>query len=131
MSAVPPSIRGRPTPRIKSLVSKWWGFLYFMHFVYIIYTPAFDKYYVGESIDPFERLFQHNNGFYKGSSTSYTKDWELKLILPVVGKEDAVKIERHIKSMKSKTFILNLISDEVFLQEFKRIAKEKFRIEFL
>ena len=44
----------------------------------------------------------------------------------MVGKEDAVKIERHIKSMKSKTFILNLISDEVFLQGFKRIAKEKF-----
>ena len=52
-------------------------------------------------------------------------------MLPVVAKEDGVKIERHIKSMKSKTFILNLISDEVFLQEFKRIAKEKFRIEFL
>ena len=102
-----------------------------MHFVYIIYTPTFERYYVGESIDPIARVFQHNNGFYKGSSTSYAKDWELKLMLPVVAKEDGVKIERHIKSMKSKTFILNLISDEVFLQEFKRIAKEKFRIEFL
>jgi putative endonuclease len=101
-----------------------------MHFIYIIYTSAFGKFYVGESIDPIERLSQHNSGFYKGSSTSYTQDWELKLVLSVLAKEDAVKIERYIKSMKSKAFLIKLVSDDVFLQEFKRIVKEKFKIEF-
>ena len=102
-----------------------------MHFIYIIYTTALDKYYVGESINPIERVAQHNNGFYKGSSTSYTKDWDLKLSLPVAKKEDAVKIESYIKSMKSKSFIIKLISDHAFLKEFKRIAKQKFDIEIL
>ena len=102
-----------------------------MHFVYIIYTAAFDKYYVGESIDPAERVIQHNKGFYKGSSTSYTKDWEVKLILSVATKENAIIIERYIKSMKSKAFIEKLISDDAFLQEFKRIVKEKFQIRTL
>ena len=102
-----------------------------MHFIYIIYTAAFDKYYVGESIDPVERVSQHNEGFYKSSSTSYTKDRKLKLILSVLKKEDAVKIERYIKSMKSKAFIIKLIGDDAFLQEFKRVVKEKFEIEFL
>jgi len=102
-----------------------------MHFVYMIYTTAFNKFYVGESIDPIGRVSQHNQGVYKGSSTAYAKDWELKLVLSVVSKEDAVKVERYIKSMKSKAFIIKLISDEAFRQEFKRIAKEKFKIEFL
>ena len=100
-----------------------------MHFVYIIYTVAFDKYYVGESIDPIERVNQHNLGFYKRSSTSFAKDWHVKLILPGGSKEVAIKIERYIKSMKSKAFILKLTSDDAFLQEFKRIVKEKFEIE--
>ena len=102
-----------------------------MHFVYIIYSHAFDRYYVGESINPAERVIQHNEGFYKGASTAFAKDWQLKLILPVASKEQAVKIERYIKSMKSKTFIGKLISEDAFLREFKRIATEKFTIEFL
>ena len=101
-----------------------------MHFTYIIYTGSFDKYYVGESIDPTERVSQHNRGFYQASSTSFAKDWELKLTLSVATKEDAIKIERFIKSMKSKKFIIKLISDDAFLQGFKQIVKEKFEIEF-
>ena len=45
-------------------------------------------------------------------------------------KEDALKIERFLKSMKSKKFIGKLISDDAFLQGFKQIVKEKFDIEF-
>ena len=101
-----------------------------MHFVYIIYTRSFDKYYVGESIDPVERALQHNKGLYKGASTSFAKDWELKLTLSVATKEDASKIDRFIKSLKSKKFIIKLISDDAFLQGFKKIVKEKFEIEF-
>ena len=100
-----------------------------MHFVYIIYTPAFDKYYVGESIDPVERTNQHNLAFYKSSSTSFAKGWRVKLVLPVGSKEVAIKIERYIKSMKSKAFIVKLTSDDAFLQEFKRVVKERFEIE--
>jgi len=51
--------------------------------------------------------------------------------LPVSKKQDAVKIERYIKSMKSKAILIKLISDHAFLQEFKRIVKEKFDIEIL
>jgi putative endonuclease len=101
-----------------------------MHFIYIIYTRSFDKYYIGESIDPNERILQHNKGLYKGASTSFAKDWESKLTLPVATREDALKIERFIKSMKSKKFIIKLISDDAFLQGFKHIVKEKFQIEF-
>jgi putative endonuclease len=102
-----------------------------MHFVYIIYTTAFDKFYIGESIDPIEQVSQNNDGFYKGTSTTNTKDWELKLTLSVESNGDAVKLERYIKSMKSKTFIVKPIADDAFLQEFKQIVTIKFKIEFL
>ena len=100
-----------------------------MHFVYIIYSAAFDKFYVGQSVEPGERVIQHNKGFFKGSSTSYANDRQLKLVLSVITKKDAIKIERYIKSMKSKTFMIKLISDDAFLHEFKRIVIARFKVE--
>ncbi|MFO0357622.1 MAG: GIY-YIG nuclease family protein [Sphingobacteriaceae bacterium] len=49
-----------------------------MHYVYILYSPILNKYYVGESNDVEKRLIQHNTAFYKGSYTSITNDWILK-----------------------------------------------------
>lgn len=37
-------------------------------------------------------------------------------------------VERHIKSMKSKVFIRNLIENPVFLSRFKEIILEKYKI---
>jgi len=39
------------------------------HFVYIIYSESFDRFYVGETVNVEERLRQHNTGFYNTSST--------------------------------------------------------------
>jgi putative endonuclease len=49
-----------------------------MHFVYIIYSKKIGKYYVGETSDIEQRLIQHNTGFYKGSFTKQSIDWELR-----------------------------------------------------
>ncbi len=99
-----------------------------MHFVYIIYSTDHDKYYVGESVDPAERTKQHNAGFYKNASTSYSKDWELKLVLSLKNRTEALVVERHIKSMKSKVFVRSLIENTVFLGRFKEIILEKYKI---
>ncbi len=103
-------------------------FIAAMHFVYIIFSKSHDKFYVGESVDAIERTAQHNQGFYKHASTSYTSDWELKLTLTLNTKAAALQIERYIKSMKSKAFIVKLITNAEFLQKFKSIVKEKFDI---
>lgn len=102
-----------------------------MHHVYIIYSPSFDRYYVGESVNAANRTKEHNSGFYRNASTSYTRDWQLALELWVSDRSQAIKLERYIKSMKSKAFIRKLLSDESFFSNFREIVKQKFQIEIL
>jgi putative endonuclease len=78
-----------------------------MHFCYIIYSDKIDRYYIGETEDFTNRLEMHNSGF--SPFTSKAKDWKLQLLIQCSGKSTSLKIERHIKSMKSRVFIENLI----------------------
>lgn len=99
-----------------------------MHFVYIIYSASHNKFYIGESVNPINRTEQHKTGFYKTASTSYANDWELKLILTLDNRNEALVVERDIKSMKSKVFLRNLVENAVFLSRFKEIILEKYKI---
>ncbi|MBC7866025.1 MAG: GIY-YIG nuclease family protein [Gloeobacteraceae cyanobacterium ES-bin-316] len=76
---------------------------------YIIYTAAFDKFYVGATQgDVLTRLEKHNTKGYDNSATAYTNDWEVYLIIVCTDYPQAINIERHIKRMKSKIYIQNL-----------------------
>jgi putative endonuclease len=86
-----------------------------MHFVYIIFSPSKNRYYVGQTKDLEKRISHHKVGSFKGSFTSGANDWELKLTLPFNDSKKALMAERFIKSMKSKTFILKLIGDPIWL----------------
>jgi putative endonuclease len=97
-----------------------------MHYIYIIHSPKFDKYYVGETVNVTERITQHNTGNYKGASTHFTDDWQLRLCFTVEDRICALKVERYIKTMKSKKFIEKLINEGDFLNGFKRIVLERF-----
>jgi putative endonuclease len=77
-----------------------------MHYCYIIYSAHLDKYYVGETSDFSNRIEMHNIGF--STFTSKAKDWKLYLLIPCPDKPIALKIEAHIKSMKSRKYIENL-----------------------
>jgi putative endonuclease len=88
-----------------------------MHFVYIIYSKKIGKYYVGETSDIEQRLIQHNTGFYKGSFTKQSIDWELKLILSFDSIEQSRAAEAFIKRMNSSKFIERLILDSEWLVE--------------
>lgn len=80
-----------------------------MFFVYILYSTVADKYYTGYSVDPNARLNEHNEGRYEGSYSSVVSDWELRLTIECESKKQALQIERHIKRMKSRVYIQNLI----------------------
>ncbi len=88
-----------------------------MHTVYIIYSDSLDKYYVGESIDAYERLIQHNLGLYQGAYTKAATDWVIKLLLECRDKQHAKKVENHIKQMKSRVYIKNLMKYEAMQQK--------------
>ena len=77
---------------------------------YILYSVILDKYYVGftqESV--ISRLEKHNNSFYDEAFTTITNDWIVYLVIACEDISQAIKIERHIKKMKSKTYIENLL----------------------
>ena len=80
-----------------------------MHIVYIIYSTSAQKFYIGETGDINERLEKHNSGIYNNAYTAQACDWEIQTVLECENRTIALKIEKHIKSMKSKVYINNLL----------------------
>ncbi|TXC85386.1 GIY-YIG nuclease family protein [Luteibaculum oceani] len=86
-----------------------------MHYLYIIYSPCKDLYYVGESSHPWNRLSQHNETI-RTKYTNRAHDWELKAVFKITNKSEARKIENFIKRQKSRPLILRLC-DPDFIPE--------------
>ena len=80
-----------------------------MNFVYILHSKILDQYYIGETEDLENRIKQHNNGFYEQAYTKITSDWKLFHSIACNDKSQAIKIERHIKKMKSRKYLENLL----------------------
>jgi len=80
-----------------------------MYFTYILYSNTIDKFYVGSSQNPFERLKKHNRknkGF-----TNQTDDWKIVFLKEFQIKSEALAFETQIKNWKSKIKIQKLIAD--------------------
>jgi putative endonuclease len=77
---------------------------------YILYSQKLAKYYVGATQeDVLSRIEKHNNHMYgEHRFTAATNDWQLFLFIASDDYAHAVRIERHIKKMKSKVYINNL-----------------------
>jgi putative endonuclease len=78
-------------------------------FCYVLYSKSIDRYYIGYTSDPEERLRLHNSGYFgRKSYTHRTSDWEMFLLIPCQTVHQAVFIESRIKKMKSRQYIKNL-----------------------
>lgn len=80
------------------------------YYVYILFTKSLNKFYVGYTEDIVTRIDQHNQSFYDASFTKQANDWEVFHLLECNSKTQAIKVEAHIKRMKSKTYLSNLKS---------------------
>jgi putative endonuclease len=100
-----------------------------MHFVYILRSDSANRFYIGETEDVNLRVSIHNTGSFKNSSTKIANDWQLVKQIEVKDRVAARIIERYLKSMKSSIFLLKLVHDEVFYENFKLIVMSKFNIE--
>lgn len=78
------------------------------HFVYILHSKKLNRYYIGYTTNIDLRLEFHKNSP-SNKFTSNAKDWILFLSFNCNDKTQALSIEKHIKNMKSKTYIENLI----------------------
>ena len=78
-----------------------------MFYVYILYSQRCDRFYIVYSDQPDKRLIDHNSGKVKSTrnfrlwTKVYQEEFETGLL--------AIRRERHLKSMKSKKFIQQLV----------------------
>ena len=106
----PESFRGQVAPRKRGRLLKSSPlFLYMKIEVYILTSPLAGLYYIGYTKDLTNRLEMHRNGTFQGSFTSKENDWDLFFHVECESICQARRIEKHIKKMKSRKYIENLL----------------------
>ncbi|MCH7401148.1 GIY-YIG nuclease family protein [Belliella kenyensis] len=94
-------------------------------YLYILYSPKFDKFYIGYSADLWIRLDQHNSGTFHKFTSSY-RPWGLSAVFKI-GRDRslAMKMEKFIKKQKSRSLLEKLIDvnfvPEGFLAQLVRV----------
>jgi len=79
-----------------------------MWVVYILYSATKDTFYIGQTNDIENRLYQHLNHSGSDTFTRRADDWKVCFQLECSTREQAVLIEQHIKRMKSRKYYMNL-----------------------
>ena len=79
-----------------------------MYFFYIIQSKIDHSFYVGHTQDLKQRLEFHNDPQLNQGVTRHKIPWKYFFSLETPDKSIAIKIEKHIKRMKSHRYISNL-----------------------
>ncbi len=77
-------------------------------FVYILYSPTINTYYIGQTTNLKERLEQHNNHVFKGAFTRRATDWEIYHSICCDTKKQAILIEGHLKRARKRKYLEDL-----------------------
>ena len=79
---------------------------------YILYSKKLNKFYIGYTSRLIKgRIEKHNTSYYGVKKyTLQTNDWELFHCIDCESVVKAIRIEKHIKSMKSIIYIDNLLN---------------------
>ena len=80
-----------------------------MHIVYILYSKKLNRFYIGYSSNFEQRFELHLNDTQTRKFTYNANDWLIHSTIDCTSKIQALAIEKHIKSMKSKVYIQNLL----------------------
>jgi len=81
------------------------------YYVYILKSLTADKYYIGRTTNP-DKLLQFENTTEKGFTARY-RPWERVWLHKCESKEVAIRLEKKIKSWKSKKMIGRLIDGDL------------------
>ncbi len=91
-----------------------------MAVVYILYSVQAKRFYVGSCNNLEERMEQHRLKTFPSSYTAKNSDWEIFYTINNLEYKQARKIELHIKRMKSKIYIENLLIYPSMTENLKR-----------
>ena len=87
--------------------------------VYILYSETLNQYYTGSCKDFNIRFKEHLDKSYVNSFTSKVDDWILFYKATGLNSTQVLKIEAHIKKMKSKTYIKNIAKYPEIMEKLK------------
>lgn len=73
-----------------------------MYVVYLLYSQAFDRFYIGQTEDLKRRLKQHNDGEVK--STRPYRPWSIVYTETFPTRSQAMKREHFLKKQRNKKF---------------------------
>ena len=79
-----------------------------MHFLYLLYSPSIDRYYIGQSSNVEKRVQFHNSEI----NTIWSKKgkpWILVGKFAFPSKKEALAAERYLKAQKSRKLIQKII----------------------
>ena len=79
-----------------------------MYTVYILYSRAFDKIYIGYTSNLAARLLSHNERGQKGWTRRY-RPWEVIYTEEYTGKSQAIMREKELKGAKGREWIRSTI----------------------
>ena len=77
-----------------------------MHFVYVLFSPQFNKIYIGYTQNLKKRVNAHNDPGNKGWTKKF-QPWELSYHETFDNQSEALKREKQLKSAKGRKFIWN------------------------
>jgi putative endonuclease len=77
-------------------------------YTYVIYSPTFDKIYIGMSKNPANRFIAHNHPKSKGYTKKF-KPWVLVHLEKFQTQKEAMQREKELKSHKGRDYIRELI----------------------
>ncbi len=81
-----------------------------MFYIYILFSPSVNKYYVGYTSHPAQRLKEHNEQESFNTYTSKFRPWRMEALFECGTKENqAIQVERFIKKQHSKRLIEQLL----------------------
>ncbi|UMY66121.1 MULTISPECIES: GIY-YIG nuclease family protein [unclassified Flavobacterium] len=78
-----------------------------MYTVYILFSEKLNRFYIGATSD-FDTRWHYHQHAENHKFTHKASDWILFLSIACTNKTQAFAVEKHIKAMKSKTYIQNL-----------------------
>ena len=81
-----------------------------MYYTYVLYSPGFNKIYIGFSGDPEHRILIHNDSRNTGWTAQY-QPWEIIYTEEHPTKRDALKREQQLKSSRGRAFVWELIAN--------------------
>ena len=79
-----------------------------MYYTYILKSKIKERYYIGHTSDPEERLIKHNKG--NSKSTKAYIPWEIVYTEEFKTKSEAMKREYALKRIKNKSVLEKIIN---------------------